>query len=286
MTGLVRLAPREQAALAAPPFHQWAFPDGAPWTEFYRTGSGYLLRFPRLADFEVSGDASAVSCRPAPAVSEETCTHLYLNQVMPLMLSKRGKLVFHASAVEIGAEAVALVGESGRGKSTLAASFARAGHRFLTDDGLVIEAVGGGFRALPSHPSIRLWKDSEEALMAEGARRAGAVQYTDKSRFLAGGGLEFCSEARPLRSAYFLGGDAAAPRIQPMSESEALVEWVKNSFLLDPTEQRLLAAHFEQLAPLANGLACYRFDYPRRFDALAEVRAALVGHRREADGRP
>ena len=42
-----------------------------------------------------------VTCLPAPDVSEATTQHLYLNRVLPLVLSKLGKLVFHASAVEV-----------------------------------------------------------------------------------------------------------------------------------------------------------------------------------------
>jgi ATP-dependent phosphoenolpyruvate carboxykinase len=50
--------------------------------------------------------------------------HLCLKQVLPLVLSKQGQRVFHASAVEVEVEdgAVVFAAESGRGKSTLAAS--------------------------------------------------------------------------------------------------------------------------------------------------------------------
>jgi hypothetical protein len=70
------------------------------WTEFHRANGGYLLRFPELGDFQVSADGLTVTCFPAPRVSDATSEHLYLNQVLPLVLSKLGKLVFHASAVE------------------------------------------------------------------------------------------------------------------------------------------------------------------------------------------
>ena len=145
-------AARAQAAVAMAPFHEWAFPDGTLWTQFYRTEAGYLLRFPGLADFDVSADALGVTCHPAPGASEATSQHLYLNQVLPLVLSKRGKLVFHASAVEVAGGAVAFVAESGRGKSTLAASFAINGCRFLTDDGLVLEDCGAGYQVSPAIP--------------------------------------------------------------------------------------------------------------------------------------
>jgi hypothetical protein len=240
---------------------------------------GYLLRFPDLADFEISANAIRVTCCPVPGVSDETVEHLYLNQVLPLMLSKQGKPVFHASAVEVEQGAVAFVAESGRGKSTLAASFAVNGHRFLTDDGLVLEPRTLGFDVIPSHASIRLWEDSQEQLIAPGIRIAPPLDYTPKARLLAGEDLAFCPQPRPLRRVYFLGdGSASTLTLQRLSASEALVDWVKHSFLLDIDEKPRLASHFDQVAKLANQPIHYRLDYPRRFESLAQVRQAIVEH--------
>ncbi|NMQ18988.1 hypothetical protein E4P82_07065 [Candidatus Competibacter phosphatis] len=271
------LAARAQAPVAIEPFHTWTFPDGTLWTAFYRANDGYLLRFPDLADFQVSADALHVTSFPVPEVSDATVRHLYLNQVLPLVLSKQGKLVFHASAVEVAGGAIAFAAESGYGKSTLAASFAVSGFRFLTDDGLVVEPTADGHRILPSHPSIRLWEDSEAALIAPGVRTAPALPFTPKSRFLAGDEIRFCDQPRPLRRVYFLGnGKVATLAFQRLSAAEALVEWVKHSFLLDVEEKPRLASHFDQVAKLANQPIHYRLDYPRRFEELAWVRAAIV----------
>jgi len=278
VTELEIAAARAQAPLPAP-FHTWARPDAAPWTEFHRTPNGYLLRFPGMADFEVSADARQVTCHPVPGTTDAVVQHLYLNQVRPLALSKQGKLVFHASAVEIDGGAIAFVAESGRGKSTLAASFASDGFRFLTDDGLIVEPAAQGHVVLPSHPSIRLWEDSEAALIAPATISAPALHFTAKSRFLAGEQLAFCDEPRPLHRVYFLGDGAAADiEFQRLTGSEAMVEWVMHSFLLDVEEKPRLASHFDQVARLANGTTHYRLDYPRRYEDLARVRRAIVEH--------
>jgi len=277
-------AERAQAPIPAP-FHAWDLPDGSPWTQFHRDGGGYLLRFPALADFSVAADGATVTCHPVPGIPNATTEHLYLNQVLPLALSKQGRLVFHASAVEVDGGAIAFIGESGRGKSTLAASFAIAGFRFLTDDGLVVEPADRGHVVLPSHPSIRLWADSEAALIAPGTAIAPAVGYTSKSRFLAGDRLGFCDEARPLRRVYFL-GDGSAPDIsfRRLNGAEAMIEWVKHSFLLDVEEKPRLASHFDQVAKLANEPIHFVLDYPRRYEDLARVRRAIVEHARKASG--
>jgi len=260
-------------------FRQWVAHDGTIWTEFYRTETGYLLRFPGLADFRVAVDGTDVTCSPVPDVSEETTQHLYLNQVLPLALSMMGKLVFHASAVEIGDSAVAFVADSGRGKSTLAASFATNGFRFLTDDGLVVEGGKDGYLAFPSHPSIRLWQDSREVLMPSETETAPSLDFTSKARFLAGKNIIFCDQPRPLRRVYFLGdGSARKLTFQRMTAAEAFIEWVKHSFLLDVEEKTLLAGQFDQVTQLARQPIYYRLDYPRHFEELTQVRQAIVRH--------
>ena len=279
MVSYRQLPARIQEGMEIAPFHSWTFPDNTPWTEFYRTDNGYLLRFPGLADFEVSVDGLTVCCIPTPDTESSTSQHLYLNQVLPLALSKRGKLVFHASAIEVGDSAVAFVGESGRGKSTLAASFATSGFRFLTDDGLVVEAGNDGYLAFPSHPSIRLWQDSQEVLIPPETETAPALDFTSKARFLVGKNIKFCDYPRPLRRVYFL-GDGSAPKLifQRMTAAEAHIEWVKHSFLLDVEEKTLLAGQFEQVIKLARQPIYYRLDYPRCFDQLTHVRQAIVEH--------
>ena len=268
-------------------FHEWIFPDGTPWTRFYRDGADYLLRFVDLADFCVSSDGRAVRCWPVPDVSDESARFLFLNQVMPLALSRQGTLVFHASAVEIDGQAVAFMGESGRGKSTLAASFATNGFRFLTDDGLVVESSEGQWRIAPSHPSIRLWEDSQEALLGADALTAPPLQYTSKSRFLAGNEIVFCDQPRVLHRVYFLGeGSDQGPPFERLKPGEALIELLRHSFLLDIEERQVLAAHFDELASLVSRPIYYRLDYPRYFDGLAAVRQAIVEHARATSDTP
>lgn len=279
MDGFTSAPARRQAALETLPFHRWTMPDGSCWTEFHRVADGYLLRFPGLADFEVSADGGAVTGIPAPATSAATLQHLYLNQVLPLALSRRGGLVFHASAVEVSGGAVAFIGASGRGKSTLAAALAVAGCRVLTDDGLVLQQTAGCVEVLPSHPSIRLWEDSQEALVDAQAPRAPALEFTTKARFLAGGDFSFCDQPRVLTRAYFLGeGTAEQVRIEAMTATEALAGWMSHVFLLDVEDRSILASQFHQVSQLARSPVHFRLDYPRRFDDLAALREAVLEH--------
>lgn len=258
------------------PFHIWKFPDGTEWLHFFRSPEGYLLRFPGLAEFALSREGRVLSESALDGTPRATVEHLYLNQVMPLAWSRQGKLVFHGSAVEIGGGAAAFLGESGRGKSTIAAAFTAAGRRFLTDDGLRVELAGNELFAYPSHPSIRLWEDSQEALLGGDVRLAPAVDYTSKARILADESIRFCPEPKPLRRVYFLQDeDPATPAITRMSPPEAFLELTKHSFLLDIEEQALIASQFDSVARIAALPIFRRLDYRRKYEELDAVRAAI-----------
>ena len=65
-----------------------------------------------------------------------------------------------------------------------------------------------------------------------------------------------------------------------MSGAEAMMEWVKHSFLLDVEEKPRLASHFDQIARLAHEGIHYNLDYPRHYEGLTRVRRAIVEHAR------
>ena len=266
-----------QNALADTPFHRWTLPpEEMVWCEFRRVASGIHLRFPELADFTISADGRTVHATPVPELDAVTLDHLYLNQVLPLALSAQGIPVFHASGVELDGCAIAFLGASGRGKSTLATHMALRGAPLITDDGLVLDWNDGHHRVQPSHPSVRLWEDSQTALVGDRLPTAPAVSYTEKARFLVDQQLPLCSGPRPLRRAFFLGeGKTDRIVITPMTAAETAVEWVKHSFLADIGDRQRLASHFAQIGQLATQNFSYRLDYPREYDRLDAVSAAI-----------
>lgn len=259
---------------------RWQLEKGVDWLKVSRTSTGdYRLLFGGALEFEVSADGARIDQPSAIDFGQETIDTLYFNQVLPLALSRRGELVLHASCVEIDDFAVAFIGKSGLGKSTLAASFASNGHRFLTDDGLHVERRDGLYYAKPNRPSIRLWDDSSEALLHEARVKAPAVDYTSKSRFLADQVLTFCCDPRRLCGAYFLGdGTADRPTVTDMAPADAMVQLVRHAFLLDIEEREALSQQFSQLANFVNSVKTYRLDYERCYSELSSVRRLVTQH--------
>lgn len=273
------LIAKEQTELLFAPFHQWVAEDESVWCQFYRINNNYLLRFPELADFIIDSKNSSVQCWPVPGVPMATLNQLYLNQLLPLVLSHQGKLVFHASAIEIDGLAIAFMGVSGRGKSTLAASFSSNQCPFLTDDGLVLEKTDDSYQVLPSQPSIRLWDDSQNAILNSDMQAEAALNYTSKLRFTASNQMVFCETPCSLHRIYFL-DDASASEIQfvKLSPQEAMVELIKHSFLLDIEDRKMLKTHFNAVSDLASLPIFFKLDYPRNYSGLEKLRNSILQH--------
>jgi hypothetical protein len=235
----------------------------------------------------VSPDGLDVEQYAAPGTDHSTLEHLLLNQVFPLAQSLHGELVFHGSAVSLNGGAVSFLGRSGHGKSTLAASFASAGQAFLTDDGLKLEKRADGYWVEPSHPSIRLWGDSREALIHAEAVLSPPVQYTNKSRVLSDDQLSACREPRRLRRVYFLGdGGVDDVVIESLNPREALIGLVNHSFMLDTSTAQVMARHFDALSQMVSLPIFFRLDYPRRYDLLDQVRMAVQQHSAQDNPSP
>lgn len=283
-----RLLPaREFERSPVPWFHHWRLDDGRSWLAVARTRSGYLLRFAELADFLVLEGGREIRCSPAPGTPPETIRHLLLDQVVPLVLSHREKLVLHASGVASPRGAVAFLGQSGWGKSTLAATFCRAGLALLADDCLLLERRGGLLLASPSYPGLRLWPAADSPLFEVDAAHARVAHDSEKRRLgPEADGLVFCAEPRPLRRIYLLAPPEAtcgttAVGISPLSPQEGLLALVKYAYRLDIGDRRRLGTEFERLGEVAASCVLRRLAFPRDFSLLPAVREAVL---RDASG--
>jgi len=256
-------------------FHHWYAPNGNIYLSFRRLAGGYSLQFNGLAVFEVSADLRSVRCAPAPGVAARSIRHLFLDTVMPLVLSVADKTVLHASAVEHEGEAILFVGASGRGKSTLASTLAVDDGAVLADDAVIVEAGAGRFAARPTYQSLRLRPDSARALLARRRRFDGARHSAVANRFVDGGRL-------PIKRIYFVERRDRRRRspvaIEPMHSIHAVLRLVEHTFNLDIACRNGLERQFEVLTQLADCGLCYRLEIVRDFKLLPAVRDAIEHH--------
>lgn len=277
-TSLSISAASSQAEVLGTLVHRWFAADGHVLAEHFRTGAfRYLVRFPDISDFQIDLERRSVTAHPVPGTDQATVLHLYLNQARPLAISASGGLVLHAGAVRVGPYAIGFLGPSGRGKSTLCASFASSGTPFLTDDGLELREDGVRYWAQPQSPTVRLWQDSLDAVVGEAAENVLPVSYTSKARILANDQLAHCDQELPLGCLFALGnGRGDDVIVRPMSSQEALLQVIQSTFVLDVEDRATQTRHFDQVTRLVSKIPGFWLDYPRHYDMLNIVKQKIV----------
>lgn len=282
--------PREQQELPGEPYDRWVSPGGHCQAEFHRDPRGFLLRFPKQADFLLKEDGAisghGVTGWPAPESDAQTAVNLYHNAILPLLGNHAGGLFLHGSAVRIGrtreAGAIAFLGLSRGGKTTLAGSFAKLGHPFLTEDVIDLDLREDRYWLQPKRSKLRLFADSARLLLGENAPIADEDRKQDVE---AGDALPFAEASAPLRQIYVLGTDHKAElSIRRFTLQEALSALMPHAFILDVEDKARLRGHFARIADLSQDVGCYALDYRRQYAELPRVQQAILEnfHQRQA----
>jgi len=184
-------------------FHLW-----------FRGGDGQL-------DFELDAEGNHILATWNLAVIEGVSALLF-GQVLGCALRLQGTLCLHACVMKMGEHAIAIVGESGAGKSTMAAALARLGHAILSDDIAVLNECDQHWLVQPGYPRLRLWPNSIKALYGskEGLTRIFSFSekcFIDLNNNGGTTAWQFHNEPLPLTAIYILGErqpDLAAPNIE------------------------------------------------------------------------
>ena len=118
---------------------------------------------PDVGAYRIAGGKEII-VEARPGTPERNIRLYLLGSAFGALLHQRGLLPLHANAVEIDGRAVAIMGPSGEGKSTLAAWFHDHGYRIVADDVCVVK-FGEDSRAYATTglPRLRLWAETLEA---------------------------------------------------------------------------------------------------------------------------
>jgi hypothetical protein len=136
--------------------------DGHCWYASYELEDGRcLIELPPTASFLLEPGASRLVVESEDA-DAELLEHRIVSSAACTLLSMRGDLVMHASAVEADGRAVLFCGPTQRGKSTLAQALGESGYCLLGEDGIAIELGEGGPIAFPGARGVRVRRRDEE----------------------------------------------------------------------------------------------------------------------------
>lgn len=243
------------------------------WYRITDLGAGYLLRFRQSGDVLMSRDLSRIEVRPDRTARHDLLPVLLAGTVCAFLLAMRGKTVLHASAVSVDGAAIAFVGPSGWGKTTLATLMCLSGASMIADDVTTVElgppvACRGGATELrlrraasplaSTHPDLTSRRTVDDRI---------ALQATTS-----------VSEAVPLAAIVFPGPsrEATRVRIQRVPAPAALMKMLGLLRVEGWNEPAVLRRDFDLLGRLVNRTPAYSAIVPWGPPFSPVVRAELA----------
>jgi len=245
---------------------------------------GAVLHIKGIASYLIR-DGRGILVDPAPDAVDRNVRLYLLGSAFGILLHQRGLLPLHANAIEIDGHAVAFMGETGAGKSTLAAWLHDAGHRVIADDVCVLDFGEGGqdrIRVRPGMPRIRLWKDALE--------RSGRVSADYEFSYAGDESYEkFDVPVSPERSTetdldlvaiYVLstGESFDISRLSGVDAADAVFSNTYRGFVLSELGQSRL--HFDAALKVVRSTPIFRLERSRRLEDIAGDVSRVIAHAR------
>lgn len=232
-------------------------------TVFYslaRSADAVVLRYPGLCDFAGDPRFADITVHLDPDGDAGLLPVLVSGTLLAVHLMLRHELVLHASAVQVGGQALAFVGSSGMGKSTLAAALCELGCGLVSDDLLRVDRAPGGMIAYPGGTENRLRPSARD--LADAAPPAAVRETADGRLALrprtwtdAPLPLLACVVPRPSREVETV----LARRLGP---AEALVRLSRYPRVLGWTDRASMGRAFQSLGDLVERVPVYEATIP------------------------
>jgi len=255
----LRLGPERPVPADHPPGDRLAEvgdSDDAFFYSFGRDGDRTVLRYPELCEFAGDAELTEVTAHPHVGVNPELVAVLAAGTLLAVHLLLRDRLVLHASAVRRDGNALAFVGASGMGKSTLAAALCLAGCDLVADDVLRVE-LNGSARVYPGSTECRLRPNASELAHGGPARPTadGRLALRPATRADSTVPLAACIVPLPSRT----GTEVVLDRL---TAGQALRLLLRFPRVVGWRETETLACAFQGLAELVQVVPVYRARVP------------------------
>ncbi len=240
-------------------------------------GSRYLL-WKDMFEFHIAADAQVVTALSLDGAPEKAFRTYMLGHLLSYALLGMGYETIHAASVVMDGAAIGFLGDSARGKSTLAAAFLQVGCSLLSDDFLVLGQDAGDYIVYPGFPRIKLYERVSKHLVAD--RSQGTPMNADHCPKMVYPIEEAVLGPVPLRVFYSLTspksvGALKQVRIDPLNEKEAYLELLENSFNVKVRTPQRLTTQFRWATELVKRVPIKRLSYPRVLTILPDVIEAV-----------
>lgn len=196
------------------------------------TGEGLTMRLESFGFTALEGRRVVVSV--SALAKPDTERHTVLIGGLNAIAYQRGLLSLHASAIDTGEACMAFCGNSGTGKSTLAAALAQAGYPLLCDDLVVVHPDAGGPVVWPAVMRPKLTRRSLDLLGGAVAELTPFAARDSKAVTQVGDMAGYAP--RRLAGVYLLAwGEPASRRLSPLEAVTMLGRCLRKPDWLEPS---------------------------------------------------
>ena len=245
--------------------------NGKVFYRLTRSAEHTWLRYPGLCDFAGDRELQEVTAHLQPGADPGLIPVLAAGALLAVHLMLRHRLVLHASAVRLDGQAVAFVGASGMGKSTLAAAMCGIGCELVADDVLHVDS------------SLRVHPGSTETRLRAGARELAdrapshAVRLTADGRLALRPAAQVC-EPLPLAACVVPRPSRAAEEVsvQRLAPGRALLRMCQFPRVLGWTDPASMSFTFQALADLVESVPVFEAIVPWGPPFRREVLSGLL----------
>lgn len=207
----------------------------------------WVVRHRGAQQTELDLERRTITIRPDPRAFEGQAQVLLAGSGMAHALTAEGHSPLHASAVEVDGRAIAFIGPSGKGKTTLAGLLCGAGARAVSDDVLRCDSVGDEVVCFRGGSNLRL-RPAAKAL----AERFGVGTQTAEGRTVAA--AERSPLARMPLAALVVPGpsrEACSVDVWRLRGLEAATELLRSARIIGWIEPTLAGLHLRLCESLA-----------------------------------
>jgi len=220
--------------------------------EVYDVIGGMRLKVEGCGEFFVTSDGESIGKLNQPKELSQLDREIILGPILVLAFALRGVWSLHASAAMYQENLIVFLGESGQGKSTLAAYLSRnPDWRLIADDIMPIQLNADGLSLLPHFPQLKLPMNAQPAI---GLPEQIPLKY-----------ICVLTHAEPNQM----------PELQRISTAQtvqALISHIAGTRMFNAA---LLAKHLDFSAQAARQVPAYRLITPHRRDTLPFVMELL-----------
>ncbi len=264
-------------AVAGTPLH-WS--HYSTYQYAHLDGGASYVRWNGVGEFLVSGDGRLITCGTLGNAPGESFQVYLLGQALSFALVRSGFEPFHATCVVVDGKAVAFLGDSGFGKSSLAAYLLSVGDRLLTDDLLLLQEKPEGFLAYPGPPRIKLYPDMAQRYL--GGVAGGVPMNPETPKLILPLDRDrICDSPVILRAIYELSPphdmeDSQKVEFESLTTREAFVELSCNTFNYVILDGDRVHRQFNETARIVSVVPVKRLLHPRSLESFPLVRNAIL----------